>query len=1309
MQHPSRWVQTKLELHRDPLGIEDDVSDVTEEAEVNEIRFFNPAFLSEAALQLRDRVKRSRHTKAGIAWVNSFTGRDIVDAIQDFLPRNTRRSADDRRFALIMARSLQDQLWFVEVDWDIKPLRDSDEDVFRFMSQMEGALTSDLPSGVMTMATKCYSPSCTGDGWCYARACPYKSRVSDFIPERPLPTPAPSIKRRGADWTEDLDPELFHSLSQEQKQRQSIIRRAMTAEEQYEKDLTDLEQVFVSGLRHENLMTEASISQIFANVLAIRDASRALLDNFQVRLREQAPLIATVGDIFLETATVFRSLYPEYIGNLPQAEKTLTRAREENVQFRLFVDRVSRDSALDLDRLIARPSAHLQRFPVVLESLLQATPVDDPDYDFIAEALTSIQDLSAIAQLKLFHASRGRGPGSKIEWYEIVPQQVRDSMEKKEFQRQMHIWQLILSEMQYVSDLEIVDNLFVHGLRAADRPVVDRSRLDEFIDDAFHNYRSLLDVHTTLLEGLQQRQIEQHPRFGMVSDLVLHAVLEWRGAYLEYIPHYPLAKAKVEEERNRNPAFAAFLEQCQHDPMADRHDVYHFIHRPVARLLRYPLILKDILESLQATGPDDHPDLEAIPQVLELIADLGRATQKGVAVNEAKVDLWKYQDSLVDRSKPDSRVVKDLDLRNPMRELIHKGRVFRQSERSTGSWSELQVLLFDHYLVLTKPIKSSKNTKDGPTLYSVYKKPIALELLTLGSFSEPAQSRSLGLLKSIRGGTTYEDSTTHTVYPFTFSFIGQLQVAGQYTLWTDSAQSRDEWNEKLQHAKVLRAELNEANKLFDMTPLSRDTFFMPPSYSAPTNSDYTGRVTCSCPFATADGRALVAIGCQEGVWIGVRHDPRSVRQVLHVREVQQIAVLEKFGMFLVLADKSLLAYQLEALVPTLANSTMKAAPQRLSSARDISYFAVGMSQGRTLVMYTKRKHQETVFRILEPIANAPTEQRRGIGAILGGSKNEWFRLFKDFFIPTEALRIHFLKSKLAIVCSKGFEIMDLTTMRGSAIPIFDAAKLKEKQSFAALKERCDSAKPLAMFRSTETEFLLCYDTFGVYVDRNGKPSRDLRPIEWEGQPESVVFHPPYILVVSPSFMEIRHISTCRLIQIVTGSDIRVTWEAWETSDSPGPKGYGDEVATREPRVHICRRPEDSRRTRGIGQHVFELTPTVLLSNPLLAPHFTSDAQYFAPAPNVYPRPSPQSHHRSMSIATSFDSSPSPVDHGYTPFPSAHPYQTGGLNSRPSGPSDGYFAGHPNQYESMRQGWGAPETGWQVSSPASRQPDNGYGR
>ena len=70
---------------------------------------------------------------------------------------------------------------------------------------------------------------------------------------------------------------------------------------------------------------------------------------------------------------------------------------------------------------------------------------------------------------------------------------------------------------------------------------------------------------------------------------------------------------------------------------------------------------------------------------------------------------------------------------------------------------------------------------------------------------------------------------------------------------------------------------------------------------------------------------------------------------------------------------------------------------------------------------------DSLFRVLEPILgrNAEDRQRRPFGPLFG-QRTEWFRLYKDFFIPTEALNVHFLKHKLAVVCAKGFEIMDLT-------------------------------------------------------------------------------------------------------------------------------------------------------------------------------------------------------------------------------------------------------------------------------------------
>lgn len=585
------WVQTKLLLHQSNGGgggggdgeyydeeYDDDYASSGEgddaDDEMNEFRFFNPAYLSETAVQVRDRVIRGHHVKGGITWVGTFTGKDLVTTITTFMPSFTRDGPADRRFALQTAKSLHSQLWLVEVDWEPRPLRDSPDDVFKFMSEMEGMGEDvSLPKGVLTMATKCYSSSCTGNGGCYSPRCPYNTPPNSFltvVEEEPGPSRQPVVMvRNDTDWTEDIDAVQLAGLTDQERQRQTLIRHAILLEERYEADLAVIEQAFIVPLQTANppiVQPYGKLDQyartLFGNILEIRRASRALLDNFAIHLREQGPLVQTVGDIFLEAAIEFRSLYPSYTDNLPKAEALLSQALEENRPFAHWVAEVSNgpDRRHDLRYLLKRPAMHLQNYPQIIEEILRATAPDSPDCDFLREALDSIQNISYLSRLKLFQASKGRGIHGKLTWKDIVSPSIFESMSSKARQRQFNIWELIQGEMEYVADLEAIDAIFITPLREADRPIIDRSRLEVFIDDAFHNYRSILDVHERLLSDLHERQIEQHPNFGMVSDLIFNAALHWHEAYMEYMPHYPIAKAKIDEEKARNPAFTAFLD-----------------------------------------------------------------------------------------------------------------------------------------------------------------------------------------------------------------------------------------------------------------------------------------------------------------------------------------------------------------------------------------------------------------------------------------------------------------------------------------------------------------------------------------------------------------------------------------------------------------------------------------------------------------------------------------------------------------------------------------------------------------------------
>lgn len=89
-------------------------------------------------------------------------------------------STSDRRAALQVARSLQSQLFFYEVEWGGRTLQDGVEDVYMFLDDQDGgsdAMREELPTGVITMLTKCYSPSCWEGAPCYAYSCPRRVSV----------------------------------------------------------------------------------------------------------------------------------------------------------------------------------------------------------------------------------------------------------------------------------------------------------------------------------------------------------------------------------------------------------------------------------------------------------------------------------------------------------------------------------------------------------------------------------------------------------------------------------------------------------------------------------------------------------------------------------------------------------------------------------------------------------------------------------------------------------------------------------------------------------------------------------------------------------------------------------------------------------------------------------------------------------------------------------------------------------------------------------------------------------------------------
>ncbi|KAI9843288.1 MAG: hypothetical protein M1837_006503 [Sclerophora amabilis] len=388
-----------------------------------------------------------------------------------------------------------------------------------------------------------------------------------------------------------------------------------------------------------------------------------------------------------------------------------------------------------------------------------------------------------------------------------------------------------------------------------------------------------------------------------------------------------------------------------------------------------------------------------------------------------------------------------------------------------------------------------------------------------------------------------KDKDEKIMYPFRVKHLGK----DVYTLYAPTAQSRNEWCSKIleaktKHAASLFAQNAEPFRLrviadcafgYDYltggprsmvikgTPLYRavrDVETMFESAGPRPGPVCRAAVNCATAFHQPYGKAMVAVGTDFGVYLSQVDNPRGWSKAITATRVTQIAVLEEFSLFLVIADKALIAYHLDVVCPVAgvppSNDSARKAPQKLSGTREVGFFATGRMKDRALV--------------LEPVFQKATEKKSRFSR---KGNTEFFREFDEFYIPTECFGINLFHSSLAVSTSRGFEVLTLDKKQGWAVPDL-------KQSHVAnIATRLTVQKPLGMFRLNDTEFLLCYEECAVYVNKHGDVSRSVI-MEFVGKALSAAMYGPYVLLFDNDFVEIRNAENGRLRQVISGRDVK---------------------------------------------------------------------------------------------------------------------------------------------------------------------------
>ncbi|KAJ3852453.1 CNH domain-containing protein [Lentinula lateritia] len=720
-------------------------------------------------------------------------------------------------------------------------------------------------------------------------------------------------------------------------------------------------------------------------------------------------------------------------------------------------------------------------------------------------------------------------PDDGTLWIHSVPQEIVNSVSDTEKKRQEAINEVIYTERDFVRDMEYLRDIWIKRLQESD--VIPEDRRTAFLEQVFWNVFDIIAVNIRLRDALVKRQ-KQYAVVEKIGDILLDAVPHFNNPFVSYGSHQLYGKYEFEKEKNSNPAFAQFVEASCNDvterlPESRKLELNAYLTKPTTRLARYPLLLEAVLKHT----PEDNPDKTTLPQVVSVIREiLGRVnTASGQAEN--RFNLIQLDGQL--QWRPGEEVV------SPTFQERKYLLIFRPLNKRDG---ELQVYLFDHALLFTKVVKTKQHE-----VYKVYRPPIPLELLLVTASDDASPNgnghntlrgnRRQGLVKKNSFSRDSRSSPNFTVPPvhvktdakgqFWINFVHLGRKYYNLVLWANSNLNQKKWLENIYKQQQA---IKERSNIFETVSLSEGFFNNP------------NKVNCAAPFS---GGRKIAYGTDDGVYFSdLREVNKDPVKVLGLMDVTQIDVLEDYQLLIVLSERSVITFPLEALDPIDPLAGLKRA-KRITS--HTSFFKTGYCLGRMLVCIVKSSQLSSTFKTLEPIDQGTRGRAKPTFRKLLQGGNDTLKLFREFYIPVESSSIHYLKTKLCVGCSRGFEIVDLETLdtQGLLDP--------NDESLDFVRKR-DNLRPMAIYR-IQNEFLLCYDEFAFYVNKNGRRSRKEFMVFWEGVPTGFALHEPYVLAFEPTFVEIRHIETGLMTQVIQGSNLRLLF----ADNPPSMTGAGSQA------------------------------------------------------------------------------------------------------------------------------------------------------
>lgn len=300
------------------------------------------------------------------------------------------------------------------------------------------------------------------------------------------------------------------------------------------------------------------------------------------------------------------------------------------------------------------------------------------------------------------------GPAKlKKKWVDFMGgQSVVDSMglSKDSIKRQEVIYEMIDTERDYVNDLSIIIELYIKPLKSNN--LITKKDLNTL----FSNVEQIYGVNKELLSLFEKRQ-QENPYVNEIGDIWL-TMNDYLKMYLLYCSNYATALTRLEELKNIKN-FSKFLMTQFQNPESRCLKLDSFLIKPVQRICKYPLLLKEILKYTDQTSKD-YDNLNNGYTKLQTVVNVVNGASKVV---EAIYNLIDFQ----------SRFNPKISIVSPNRKIKYKGEVTIFMKKNTNNSSSQDLLnsghnlekkkrllyIFNDLIIIAKPLTQETNLEKG--------------------------------------------------------------------------------------------------------------------------------------------------------------------------------------------------------------------------------------------------------------------------------------------------------------------------------------------------------------------------------------------------------------------------------------------------------------------------------------------------------------------------------------------------------------------------------------------------------------------